>query len=255
VGEALGAFVTRVRLERALYLLSHRPGTSFTELALACGFSSSSSFSRSFRRHFGVSPRRFDVERFRAVRREEMQLTLAPPEERHRLDRLPPGDNPDGFRVRIRDVPSRRVAYLRVRRPYEPGRVLATAEWLLDWARKRGLARGQWLGYQWEDPEIVPLEKCRYDVGLVVPESASIDGGVGETRFEAMKVAEIEIAGSVELELRALDFLYRTWLPRSGYAPDHQPAFEAWNGEPFSHGQSHFEIRVQLPVVDADRPI
>ncbi len=31
------------------------------------------------------------------------------------------------------------------------------------------LADGQWLGYQWEDPEIVPLEKCRYDVGVEVP--------------------------------------------------------------------------------------
>jgi hypothetical protein len=33
--------------------------------------------------------------------------------------------------------------------------------------------------------------------------------------------------------------------------PDHQPMFEAWNGEPFAHGHEHFELRVQLAVVDA----
>ena len=66
-----------------------------------------------------------------------------------------------------------------------------------------------------------------------------------------MKVAEIDIAGPVELEMRALDWLYTTWLPRSGYVPDHQPGFEAWNGEPFAHGDAHFELRVQLPVVPA----
>jgi hypothetical protein len=31
--------------------------------------------------------------------------------------------------------------------------------------------------------------------------------------------------------------------------PDRQPGFEAWNGEPFAHGEDYFEIAVQLPVV------
>ena len=35
---------------------------------------------------------------------------------------------------------------------------------------------------------------------------------------------------------------------------DHQPMFEAWNGEPFAHGLEHFELRVQLAVVDAATP-
>src|SRR5437870_4585336 len=44
IGETLSAFVKRVRLERALYLLSHRDGATLTEIALACGFASSSEF-------------------------------------------------------------------------------------------------------------------------------------------------------------------------------------------------------------------
>ena len=63
MGETLASFVKRVRLERSVYLLSHRNGASLTEIALACGFSSSSDFSRSFRAAYGVPPRRFDVER------------------------------------------------------------------------------------------------------------------------------------------------------------------------------------------------
>ena len=50
MGETLNAFIKRVRLERAVYLLSFRDGSSLTDIALACGFSSSSDFSRSFRR-------------------------------------------------------------------------------------------------------------------------------------------------------------------------------------------------------------
>jgi len=31
--------------------------------------------------------------------------------------------------------------------------------------------------------------------------------------------------------------------------------FEAWNGRPFAHGMEHFELRVQLAVVDARAPL
>jgi AraC family transcriptional regulator len=255
MGETLASFVKRVRLERSVYLLSHRKGASLTEIALACGFSSSSDFSRSFRAHYGVAPRQFDVEQFRRPRREAMQAAVTLGDERHRLQRLPAGENPDGFAVTLRHQSARRVAYIRVHRPYEGSHVTQALARLLDWAEAGGLADGQWLGYQWDDPEIVAPENCRYDVGLEVPATTLGDGGVSITEFPPCLVAEMDIAGSIELELRALHWLYLTWLPSSGYAPAHQPGFEAWNGRPFAHGTEHFELRIQLPVVDASVPL
>lgn len=248
VGETLHDFVKRVRLERALHLIAHGGRPALTDVALTCGFGSSSDFSRSFRNHFGVSPRAFDHEALRDARREAMTRALPGGQ---RLTRLPEGANPDGFCVRLRELPARRVAYLRVFRPYGGTDVLAAAARLVAWARARDLAGGAWLGYQWDDPEIVPLDLCRYDVGLEVPESARLDGDVGEARFPAMTVAELDLAGPIDLELRALDYLYTTWLPRSGLVPAHQPVFEAWAGEPFASGTDHFELRLQLPVADA----
>lgn len=255
MGETLAAFVKRVRLERSVYLLSHRNGATLTEIGLACGFSSSSDFSRSFRGQYGVAPSRFDVEGFRLSGRKALEVASTPPGERHKLKRLPAGKNPDGFAVNLRELPARRVAYIRVHRPYEGDHVVQALKRLLAWAEARGLADGQWLGYQWEDPEIVPLEKCRYDAAVEVPATVTADGEVSINTFPPCLIAEIEIAGSIEVELRALDWLYRTWLPNSGYAPAHQPAFEAWNGRPFAHGMEHFELRVQLPVVAAHVPL
>jgi len=255
MGETLASFVKRVRLERSVYLLSHRNGASLTDIALACGFSSSSDFSRSFREQYGVAPSRFDIERFRRSGRKALEASTAPFGEHHKLKRLPAGKNPDGFAVHLRNLPARRVAYIRVHRPYEGDHVVNAVKRLLSWAEVRGLADGQWLGYQWEDPEIVPLEKCRYDVAVEVPGSVSADDEVSINLFSPCLVAEVEVKGSIEAELRALDWLYRTWLPSSGYAPAHQPGFEAWNGRPFAHGMEHFELRVQLPVVPANIPL
>lgn len=238
VGETLHEFVKRVRLERVLHLLAHEGGT-LTEIALRCGFSSSSELSRSFRAHYGVPPSAFDLEAHRRTRRADLHLA-----------RLPEGENPDGFAVRLRALPARRVAYLRVFAPYRGG-VPAAAATLVAWARARGIAGGQWLGYQWEDPEIVPLDLCRYDVAVEVPAGAVIeaeDDGVAVATFPPMRVAELDVRGDIQLEMRALDWLYRTWLPSSDLVPDDQPVFEAWNGEPFAHGPEAFDLRLHLPV-------
>jgi AraC family transcriptional regulator len=234
VGETLHEFVKRTRLERALYLMSHarRP---LTEIALEVGFNSSSDFSRSFKAHFGVSPRAFDLEAWRKTGREKIAPKAA-------------WEGDERFTVKLRELPARRVAYLRVFRPFDKGRVPRAAAKLVAWAKERGLEGGQWLGYMWEEPELVPLDKCRYDVGLEVPEDVPLGEGVSEQRFPRMRVAELELKGSIELEIRALEWIYGKWLPQSGFVPDHQPGFEAWNGLPFAHGEDHFELRVQLAV-------
>lgn len=255
LGETLASFVKRVRLERSVFLLSHRDGARLTDVALACGFASSSDFSRSFRAHYGVAPRAFDLQAFRRSQRDALDATLTSPHEPRGTARISTGADPDDFTVRLRSLPARRVAYIRVHRPYEGDHVPQAVARLLAWAEARGLADGQWLGYQWEDPEIVPLEKCRYDVGLEVPDGTRGAAEISIAEFPTFEVAELEIAGTIELELRALDWLFRTWLPTSGYAPAHQPMFEAFNGRPFAHGTEHFELRIQLAVVDAAVPL
>jgi len=242
MGETLGAFIKRVRLERAVFLLSHQPGATLTEIALDCGFSSSSDFSRSFRARYGVAPRRFDLESFRRSGAEALRAKLPPAD---------PGGSSNRFVAIVRPQPARHVVYIRVYRPYQADNAPQAIARLLAWAEQRGLADGQWLGYQWDDPEIVPLEKCRYDVGLEVPGDTMADDTVSMTSFDACLVAEVEINGTIDVELRALQWLYGTWLPQSGYVPAHQPAFEAWNGRPFAHGTEFFSLRAQLPVQPA----
>jgi len=251
MGETLQQFVKRVRLERALYLMSHRPGASLTEVAHACGFSSSSDFTRNFKQRYGVPPSAFDLASWRTDKRRDLEDTVASSERFHLSPRLEPGENPDGFAVELRDLPPRTVAYLRVLDPYRGDGVVAAAERLVAWAEARGVADGQWLGYMWEDPEIVALSDCRYDVAVEVerPEQLVFDGEVGRFEFPAMRVAEVAVRGGIDLEQRAIDWVFKTWLPSSGFVPDDQPAFEAWHGRPFAHGFEHFELAMQLPVV------
>ena len=235
LGETLHQFTKRLRLERALSLLSHDPDRSLMQVAIACGFQSSSDFSRSFKQRYGVPPSAFDVAVFRAQRREEWQSATSDVAGRYLLQGLPAGENPDGFEVAFVQVPPRTIAYMRVLDPFQPDAVPAAAQRLLAWAEQRGVADGQWLGYMWDDPDIVAHAQCRYDVGIEV-EHVQPEGEVGRIEFPAMLMAQVAVSGGIDLEMRALDWLYKTWLPSSGYLPTDQPCFEAWLGYPFAHG-------------------
>jgi AraC family transcriptional regulator len=88
------------------------------------------------------------------------------PAGRFHLGRVPAAHNPDGFRVRIRDLPARTVAYIRVLDPYRGDAVAKATQRLITWAERNSLGDGQWLGYQWDNPEITSLEDCQYHVAV-----------------------------------------------------------------------------------------
>jgi len=264
VGESLNEFIKRVRLERSVALLTQSVRSlekqkSLTEIAFACGFSSSSDFSRCFKQRYDISPSQFDVEAFRELQRDTWQSAIEAPHQGYSLNPLEPGTNPDNFQVAQKTLPPRTVTYLRVADSYRPDAVVNSTNAMVRWAEDSGLADGQWLGYMWDDPEIVAHHLCRYDVALEVASDhglrydptgkhSELAKALGRFDFPAMQVAEVEIKGAIDLEMRALDWLFATWLPASGYAPANLPSFEAWNGRPFEHGLEHFELKIQIPV-------
>jgi AraC family transcriptional regulator len=247
VGSTPADFVRRLRLEKALTLMSLPRARSLTTIALGCGFSSSSDFSRCFKRRFGVPPSSFDLKAWRQAHGDELEALVEQAATLPHIERLPPRNNPDSFRVKIRDLPARTVAYIRVDKPYQSDGVIKAVRSLVSWAERNGLADGPWLGYQWDNPEITSLEDCRYYVA-VEAERFTPRGEVGRYKFPPMAVAQVAIRGGIDLELRALQWLYGSWLLRSGYVPDDHPCFEAWIGRPFAHGTEFFELFVQLPI-------
>lgn len=252
VGVTLAEFVKRLRLEKALTMMAFPSGgqsrrASLTTIALKCGFSSSSDFSRCFKQRYGVAPSLFDIKGWRDAHASELEGIVAEATGRLHLDGLPPGHNADGFSVKIRQLPARTVAYIRVWNPYRGDAVFKAVKRLVTWAERNSLADGQWLGYQWENPEITALEDCHYHIA-VEAQRFTPKGEIGRFEFPPMVVAQVEVRGGIDLELRALQWLYGTWLPASGYVPDDHPSFEAFIGRPFAHGTEYFELHAQVPV-------
>ena len=62
VGETVNNFINRKRIEKAAAYLLHQKEKNSTEIAEKVGFSSLSSFSKSFKKFYGISPNKFKEE-------------------------------------------------------------------------------------------------------------------------------------------------------------------------------------------------
>ncbi len=62
VGETLHAYIIRKRIEKTASVLLHKRHVSITELSLQYGFNSNASFTRAFKRFYGISPSEFRKE-------------------------------------------------------------------------------------------------------------------------------------------------------------------------------------------------
>ena len=124
-------------LQHAACAPAYVPDQSITATVPDCGFSSSVSFCRAFRQHYGMAPRSF-----RAFNRSSFNHFVH--EDRCPVDFSRPADKvPERFAalaVRVEERPAYHVAYLRHRGPIGDveGSITRTFECLSEWVADKG---------------------------------------------------------------------------------------------------------------------
>lgn len=233
VGESLGSYVRRLRLERAAMMLKlgDRP---VTLIAFDAGYGTLEAFSRAFRQAFGVSPSRYRSGRHAA----RIPLQSEPPTM----------DATTTFDVTISDEPPRLVAFLRHVGPY--AEVGPTFQRLGAWAGPRGLLgpASEIIGLGWDDPEVTAPEKLRFDCCLVVPEGVGPEGEVGVRTIDGGPYAVLRVVGPYDLLPLAYRHLYGTWLPSSGREPKDVPPFEIYRNSPMDTAPERLVTDIYLAL-------
>lgn len=170
VGETVGGFTRRLRLETAANRLIAYPDRDITTIALDCGFSSSQNFAKAFKGLFRLTPTNFRKSKignrqsntgnaFRVEPVYDPGMVL-----KHRWERT---DHPT---ARVEVVPEYRVAYIRKLGNYDNPTHDAAFEELMQWAVPRGYnAKGKIFSVYWDNPEVTPEYKCRVDACITIP--------------------------------------------------------------------------------------
>lgn len=244
-GESVHAMTTRMRMQRALALTHRGQRPQWKAVAVAVGYRSPDVFARAFKRQFGCTPSRFDLEQWwskRSDRAAAMKVSSyflrpAPP--------LPPD-----FRVEIGRRPAASLIVSRATGGYlDAQKLIAAYERIGEASRTLAIAMpGRLSGASQDDPELVPLSRCRYDFTLEVPEGTQAPKGLLPARRDEGRWAMARVTGDLQAVDLAWNLLFKSWLPASGLNLRDAPAEEIYHQTPNETGWDRFDLTLAIPL-------
>lgn len=229
-GETAADTVRRLRLHRAAVELT-RDDTPLDRVAKRAGYGTLAAFSRAFSSDYGVPPGAY-----------RLRGSLLPPSPRRSQEPA------SVYQVELAPFTGVRLAALAHRGDYQT--IGNTFEQLFAWAGPRGLMGNgtRSIGIYYDDPESVPESEQRADAGIVVDESAKLDGNVREVRIPSLLCANVIHKGPYADLERPYRYLFREWLPGSGYDPADFSCFEEYLNNPRELPPTEWLTRISLPL-------
>jgi AraC family transcriptional regulator len=240
VGVSPSAYVARVRVERAAYLMRVQRA-SLLDIALSVGFSNPDTFTRAFRRRFGTAPSSYR-------RRDAIAAELVPMRRDHDFETTGYSLSP----TRIVLTRAMSVAFVRHVGPYEE---VDPAAWvrLVAWAKAKGLTHGWCIGIGHDAPGVTAPADLRFDAGVVVGDGVRPHGGVGVQTLPAARYAVTTHVGLYS----TLTAAYREIFARSAGIRGHTlvglPVVEIYHDATVDPARPLSSTDVMLPVTRGRR--
>ncbi|WP_409342578.1 GyrI-like domain-containing protein [Paenibacillus sp. MBLB4367] len=265
VGENVNEFVKRIRIEKSAHYLVNRSDLSITDIAYAFGFTSLSTFSRAFSKHFGVSARNYrknqQHRKNRQVCRKNRQELLG--EESYAGNVANGVDHQmDVERVRIERLPELHVDYVRNSYGFSKGvlskEIVEAFNKAEAWLKQNNLdlRKSMEIGIMYDNPDITVSDKCRYDAAYTIPAEISDSFGHEEVDIQdvtaglyavyTIRLTNVSSEEEVIAQLgHVVDYMYGRWLPDSDYLLANRPCLEIY----------HTELQGAVVILDFCLPI
>jgi AraC family transcriptional regulator len=255
MGETLGDYVRRRRVEVGAAYLAAQPRVAVLNVALSVGFGSGEAFTRAFRARFGSAPSAWRAQRARerVQHRNPGQVQRNPGQAADlfaRHDRAPhqPHQEP-AMNVRIIERQPTRVAYLRHTGPYGEPLGRFWGDTVAPWLATNGWLGQPRYGISHDDPSITDPAQCRYDACVELPQGATPGARQLQTTLPGGRYAVLHFEGRSADIGDAWTRLLRDWLPQSGLQLDARPCFEHYPVNARCDEQAGtFECEICIPV-------
>lgn len=251
-GESLNQYINRKRLEKCASILFRHQEQSVAEIYLKYGFTSNSSFTRSFKKHYGMSPtdfRRLSPDGYSKIGITESkngQNQAYFQKYLYSIDELIKWIIMNA-KPEIKEVPDMTLAY--VTQIGDPGLDEAFNK-LIKWARPKGLM---------DDPEVKLLkvyhdsfkvtdaQKVRMSAAISVENPIKPDGEISPMKLSPGRciVANFEITPD-QFE-KAWTSLF-VWMNEHGYAKADIEPFEVYHNNFNEHPEKKCKVDMYIPV-------
>jgi len=237
VGESIGSYQLRLRLEKSVYMLRFNPSKSITDIAFSLGFNSSPAFNRAFKNLFNITP----SEERKSIPYNKKQFSL------QKYTKSP------FIKVwEVKYLPSILVYFYRYVGSYSKNAV--REEWCnhIKKASEQGIVneKTRYYGIVHDDPDITDDDKCRYDCCISIDKMSLSD----TKEINGGKFAIFHFEGNpVEDTFNAYQWIYGKWFPENNYEPDDRLGYNDYydfqKGTEFTE-KSVVRYNICMPIKD-----
>lgn len=265
-GETFAEYIKRVRLEKSADMLI-RTENSMTLIAYDTGFSSSSVFSREFKRKYSISPRDFrlmfscfnkinskrNLSPLCSEKRDFFEKALSSNKSLSNIMRVSKNfnlfENSD-FKIEI--LPEYEVLYMRyIGEYFDKENIFSLWKKFQKFIVDNSLitSKTSFFSIIHDNPNICQYGKCRYDVCISVPESRNITclkDVIGYRNISGGKYAVFNFKGTLTNIFETYSWIDKSWFKKIGYEPDNKPSY-------FRHSQNRnynepLEFEICVPI-------
>lgn len=234
IGESVGTYMTRLRMERVAHLLQISDNT-LTDIARKTGYQSQQSLSKAFKKHFGIAPSAF--------RHLNTYLSSKLPKPQHKVVKLQP---------KTVSLETKNLIYVRIIAKYGSMPEYQKAwEKLITFAKAKNLIHknSEYIGLSFDDPNITEDHKCRFYACLSTNKQIKPEGEIGTYTIEQGKFAMFVHQGAYSGLNDLYQSIYADWLPDNYTNIRNSHTFEKYLNSPDKFKEEDLLTEVYIPIV------
>lgn len=249
-GETVAGFTRRLRLELAANRLLSKQLEDITKIAIDCGFSSSQNFAKAFRQHFGMTPSDYRKSKIgnRSSKNGNALLLQTVYNSDNVFMNMLNNERRNTVNAEVREMPEFNVAYVRKVGPYTGETCEPAFTELMQWAAPRNyLGPGKLLAIYWDNPEVTPAERCRFDTCIIVPCGTVPEGQVCIQTISGGPYAVCHFEVMPDSIQQAWEDAF-IWICGSGYECNDTPCYELYHNNAAEHPEGKWILDICIPL-------
>ncbi|CAM1349216.1 AraC family transcriptional regulator [Tenacibaculum halocynthiae] len=252
--ETLNEFVFRKRIEKAAHFLLHQKEKTITEVSEKVGFTSLSSFSRGFKKFYGVSPEEFKKQspsKFSKIcktKSKDGQIEVRFEQYIYNINNALNWIKMNAIKTDVKTIPDMELAYIGYQGKMD---LIGNAyNELIKWATPRGVMNQEnvrMLTIYHDSPKITDPNKIRMSACVVLSQKVTSDGQVNLKTLPATKciVSRFEVTSKEFQQAWESSFV---WMSEQGYRKSERDPFEIYYNNGQEHPNGKWIVDLCIPV-------
>lgn len=232
--------IKAIRLQKASSLLITNRHSTITQIAKMCGYSSQTSFIRTFKEHFLMTPKQWRNNGYLDYSNKILQTSLSANDSNATFY------NQEPTVVKMPDI---EVYYLR-HQGYDKS-IKKTWQKLQVWAMGHNFENFRQIGLHHDNPILNDLKQCQYVACIELNEEDKkkpINSSVPKVTIPSGVYAKFNMQGKYGDVLKLIQWVYHTWLIESGYETTTHPSFAIYERNHFLEKDEHFILEYYVPI-------